>query len=418
MERWPEGGLREAVKRLAWLAGGRGLAALLGLSASILLARRFGPAMVGSWAVALALFGYAVQLSELGLRSVLTAEAARDPARARATLPTYLHLRLTACALLGLLLIASGGLLPAAQAEAAPWMLLALCAVALQLDWIALARDRSGAAAALLLVRPATWVAFLALMPSAGMSLGLLAAGFAACWWAAAAASWTTLRWLRGAADAAALPARLLLRRGIPLAAVNLTGQAQLALDLLLVGAVLGPVAAGHYYLAGAILSAGLVAANAANQIALARMAPLRERDFRRRLVRELALAGTVAAAGAVFLLLAGRGILSALFGDAFAPAFVPLLALLPWYLLYHIGAVMQGALAARARERELFEANLALLLVLLPLLALAAAAADPVFFGLARGGGELARVLLLALRLDLPGVFSRTPGGHPLPRA
>ena len=73
------------------------------------------------------------------------------------------------------------------------------------------------------------------------------------------------------AAGSVPSPARM-LRRGAALAAVAVTNQAQLSADLLVVGWALGAAPAGDYYLASQVLVAGLLFANAAGQIALARL--------------------------------------------------------------------------------------------------------------------------------------------------
>ena len=65
---------------------------------------------------------------------------------------------------------------------------------------------------------------------------------------------------------------------GAMLALVTLTNQAQLSADLLVVGWSLGAPQAGDYYLASQILVAGLLFANAAGQIALARLPGLAAR--------------------------------------------------------------------------------------------------------------------------------------------
>jgi O-antigen/teichoic acid export membrane protein len=77
-------GRRADIVRLLVLGGSRAAAAVLSFGAATLLARALPPEALGTWALALAVQGYALHLGELGLRSVITAAAAREPGRVRA----------------------------------------------------------------------------------------------------------------------------------------------------------------------------------------------------------------------------------------------------------------------------------------------------------------------------------------------
>ena len=81
--------------RLASLGAGRGAASALGFLSVLLLARSLPPDELGRWSLALAVQGYALHLGELGLRSVVTAEAGRTGSFFPLLLHRYLALRLT-----------------------------------------------------------------------------------------------------------------------------------------------------------------------------------------------------------------------------------------------------------------------------------------------------------------------------------
>ncbi len=390
---------RRELARLAVLGGSRAAAAALGFLAMLQLAPAAGPAVLGQWGVLLAVQGWALHLAECGLRSVVTAEAARAAGGPCRLLATYLGLRLllasavTAVSLLGAALFAPAPLRPLAL------VLTSLFAIALQLDWLALVTDRPVVAGALLLVRPAAWCLLLALAEGP-LDLDRLAALFALAWALAALASWPLVRTLPARAEGEPPPpAGRLLRRGLPLALVTLSSQAMLSVDLVLVGRVFGAERAGGYYLAVSLVVAGLVVANAANQIAIARIGAIRDEPAaaRAELRRQLALATAVgtglAAAGAVL----APPLVPWLFGPAFEPAVALFLALLPWLVLQHPSAVLQGALTGARGERALLHANLTMAAALALALGAALAAGSVPGCALARAAAEAVRLVMLA---------------------
>jgi O-antigen/teichoic acid export membrane protein len=160
---------RAGIARLLILGGSRAAAAVLAFGAAALLARSLSPEALGAWAVALAVQGYALHLGELGLRSVATAEAARGPNRVPALLARYLPLRLGVSAAVLAAVAAGAGLLAPTQAPVVILAAAGVLATAAQLDWVALADGRHALAGALLLVRPA---AFLALLAAATVAVG------------------------------------------------------------------------------------------------------------------------------------------------------------------------------------------------------------------------------------------------------
>ncbi len=387
--------------RLAALGGARALAAGLGLLATLQLAPAAGPELLGQWSMLLAVQGWGLHLSECGLRSVVTAEGAASIGGPRRLLPAYLGTRLLLASLVtGLLLLAVAVLAPE-RLGAAALVLSSLFAIALQLDWLALVDDRPVLAGTLLLVRPTAWCLLLALAGTA-LDLDRLAALFALAWALAALATWPLLRGTPRATLAGVgepLSASRMLRLGIPLALVTLTNQGLLAADLLLVGLVLGAERAGAYYLASSLVVAGLVLANAANQIATARIGALRvdrkaARAELRRQLRTATLIGTALAAAGALL---GPPLVALLFGPAFAETGPLLLALLPWLALQHPSAVLQGALAGARGQRALLLGNLAMTLALATGLALALGFGSAIGCALARTLAETVRTVMLA---------------------
>jgi O-antigen/teichoic acid export membrane protein len=389
---------RRGLFRLAALGGARALGAVLGLLAMLQLAPAAGPSVLGQWSMLLAVQGWALHLAECGLRSVVTAEGASTAGGPRRLLPVYVGTRLLlAGAVSGALLAAASRLAPETL-PALALVLTSLVAIALQLDWLALVDDRPVLAGALLLVRPTAWCLLLA-FAGAPLELDQLAALFALAWALAALASWPLLPAARGPdGSAPPLTAVRMLRLGLPLALVTLGNQGLLAADLFLVGLVLGAERAGAYYLATSLVVAGLVFANAANQAATARIGAIRS-DLpaaRAELGRQLRIAtglGLGLALAAAFL---GPPLVPRLFGPAFAETEPIFSALLPWLLLQHPSAVLQGALAGARGQRPLLLANLAMAAAFAAALGPALLAGSTIGCALARSFAEIARLVVL----------------------
>jgi O-antigen/teichoic acid export membrane protein len=396
----------EAIERLVTMGGSRALAAVLGFAGTILIARALEPATLGLWSMALAVQGLALHLGEAGLRSVAVAEVARAPWLASAYAKRIVALRLA----LSTVVIAAGSLVAWAW-SLGNWpltclLLTSLWPIALQLDWLPLAQGRNRLAAGLLLARTTAFVTLLLVVPLDGDPLRLVLL-FVAAWWIAAAVTWPCLWLLSGQSDAddGALGAPRLLRLAVPVAMGTFASQVLLGLDILLVGARFGPAAAGFYYLASAVLVAGLVLANGLGQSALARMASRAEQPeaFRAalgadlRLVVCLALIVAVTAAGLAPLLL------PLAFGSAYAAATGLMLWLLPWFVLTHATTVLQAAMAAGRLGDRLVLANGWMLTTLLPSLGLAWWLGDLRAFAVARGIAELVRLLALWRLLPAP---------------
>lgn len=393
--------LGHGTRRLLGLGGARGAASLLGFLGILLTARLLDPGELGRWSMALAVQGYALHLAEFGLRSVVTTELGRTGAAAwRPLLRRYLALRLLLTALVLTGTLAGVALL---RPEALPVVGLAVLAIlptALQLDWIALVDDRLGLAVLPLLARPLGFALLLLAWPG-DPGPAAVAACYLVSWWLAAALSWPAL--VRPAPSGAGGDTRpgygWMLARGAPLMLVTLTNQAQLSADLLVAGIVLGAAAAGDYYLASQIAVAGLLFANAANQLALARLPALAAAapgEFARELRAEAARLLRAAFVLAAALALGVPWFLPHLFGPEHGGAATVLFGLLPWFVLQHLTHLLQGALTAAGRERMVLRGNLVLLAALAPALALAAMTGTLWAFAAARSAAEAARLLAL----------------------
>lgn len=399
--------------RLATLALARAAAAGLGFLTVLLIARALPPEQLGRWSLALAVQGYALHLGEFGLRSVATTEAGHAGRRLPQLLGRYLGLRLALTAVT-LALVAGACVLWRPQDLALVVLATAsILPIALQLDWLALVDGRILLASGLLLVRPLAFLLCVPLLPAAAGPDGV-AACFLAAWMVAAALSWVTLRRPRAHGPGVVPTAASMLRRGGSLAAVTLGNQLQLSADLLVAGWLLGAAAAGDYWLACQVLVAGLVFANAAGQMALARLPALSVEPsvFAGAVAGELLRIMVVALAAAVPALLLAPAALPLLFGAEHGGAAAALTWLLPWFVLQHATTVLQAALIAARRDGEALRANLLGALVLLPAMAAAAFAGSLPAFALARAAAEAARLaaLLAALWPAIGGLPRRPP--------
>lgn len=390
----------ETASRLVTMGGSRALAAGLGFLATVLIARALEPAALGLWSMALAAQGLALHLGEAGLRSVATAEVARDPAIARACLRRTIGLRLAISSVVVGLGTAIAALLEIGDWRLTGLVLSSLWPIALQLDWLPLALGRQRLAAGLLLARPLAFLALLAVIPLTGEPL-TLAGCYLAAWWLAAMLTWPCLR-LAPPAAGDGLPARSLLRLALPVAAVTAASQLVLSLDLLLVGIRLGAAEAAQYYLASAVLVAGLVVVNGLGQSALARMAA-KAADatlFRAALASDLGLSAGLAMIATLTIAAAAPVLLPLAFGGSYAPAATLVLWLLPWFVAQHLTTTLQAAMTAARQGDRLLLANLWMGLALAVGLGMAWASPSLTAFALARGLAEVVRVLALALSL------------------
>ena len=413
----------ERFQRLAWLAGGRALAALIGFGSVVFLASILSPAAVGAWSIMLAIQGYALQVSDHGLRTVVMAESSKPGHGARGYLPAYLATRLTITACVYAVTCLFTWIVYPDWLGAIALLLVSLFAVALFLDWLALVEDRYQIASILLVVRPAIFLIALLVLQT-GLTLDLLAGLFAGAWIIAAATSWlllnvpTTLalrRWVQphhqtrlrigstlDQAPPGPMSVNAMVRAGRPIMLAQLIGQAMVNLDLVVVGVVLGLAAAGQYFLAAAMATAGLVVANAAGQIANARLGRLiREpKLFDAELIEESTYLAWLATGFVVLLAHLANPLVAVFFGDAYAHAATLLIAMLPWFWLAHQSALLQAALAVRQMQQVLLLVALQAAMVLLVGLMISSIWQAALVFAGLRGVVEGARVWLLTRHL------------------
>jgi O-antigen/teichoic acid export membrane protein len=385
---------------LTGLALARLLAALLGFLVTTLLARALGPADYGRLAMLLALQGQALLFAEWGLRSVVTADCGSNPADVRRSLAGYFGLRLALAGAVATIGLTIADRLVPGSAVSALVLLSALFASALLCDWVALARGHAVEASLPLLLRPGVSALALSALTACGMPISLEGAAvwLTAGWWVAALVSLAALRHLPKTKGAHTTAVTTLLCRAVPLGLAGVAAQALLAVDILLIGLCFGAAQAGHYQIAAGVLTAGLIFANAASQLGLARAGRLRDRRGEH---KQVVLSGLTAVVGLGLSLAAvaaclGPLVLPRLFGEAYRPAADMLLWLLPWFTLQHASAWLQGVLAALARERAVLGANLAALAVALSLFGLAGWLGDPHIMAVGRGAAEAVRTLLL----------------------
>lgn len=397
------------------LGGGRAFAAFIGFVAVWQIADRLDPSSLGIWSLALAIQGYALHVSELGLRAAVTAEAGAKPASLSPLMWRYLILRLRSTLVISTLMVTATWLLRPDDLLLMALMASTLFAIALHLDWVPLVLDRAIEAAAYLTIRPLVFCIVLFLVPGIESPLGV-ALAFAIAWWVAAACTWRTAR----PVDDAAAPVSdgQMVRLGLPLMAGTIINQLQLSLDLVVVGITVGTAAAGYYYLAAAIAGAGLVFANAASQLAMARSRQLRDgnQPLDRAIWPELGWALLIALSMAFAMALFGPWLLSVAFSPDYARSSELLLWLLPWFMLQSLSVTLQGMLAAVRGQAIITRGNIALVAILVIGLPLAARIGALEAFALLRAVAEAGRftVLLAMASGQRP---SWRPGRH-RPRA
>ncbi|MGD9510254.1 MAG: lipopolysaccharide biosynthesis protein [Geminicoccaceae bacterium] len=389
-----------AFGRVAVLGIARGAASGFGLLAVVLIARALPPDQLGRWSLALAVQGYALHLGEFGLRSAVTTEAGRAGRRLPELLARYFRLRLLMSALAVALIVAGCAAWRPADLQLVTLAGLSILPIALQLDWLALVDGRIWLASGLLVVRPLIFLLLVALWPDEPAAEEI-AVCFLVAWMVAAASSWFALR--RPVADLCGTLCGVsrMLRRGACLAGVTIGNQLQLSADLLVVGWALGATAAGDYWLASQVLVAGLLFANAAGQLALARLPGLADDParFGSAVLREGVGILAVALAGAAMALLAAPA-LPPLLGAEHAGVAAILPWLLPWFVLQHPTTVLQAALTACGGEKAVLRANLLGGAALLLALGAALMVGSLPAFALARCAAEIVRLAVLILAL------------------
>jgi O-antigen/teichoic acid export membrane protein len=370
--------------------GARAVAAGIGLLGTTLGASALGPEGWGVWVVLFAGFGWSTHLSEWGLRNVALVEGGRSGHVCRGLVLDLLRARALPCALAAILLLAGVALWRPPLLLPALWLVAALAAIALGLDWAALIRGSPGPAGLSLVMRPALFLLALLLLP-APLGIGDLAFATFAGWAGAALAGAGEWRRLAGPAPARAQrpPARL-LAAGTPFLLLTAANQLAISADLLAVAWMLGAGAAGTFGLVVTVAQAATLGAQASAQWWLARAAEPG-------LIRPLAEAGLLGALAAAGLAALGPWLLLHLFGTAWqaAAALLPLAG--PYVLLVHVSAVLASVACTRGRAGRVVAVQLATQAAAWPLQLWLAGHGGLEAVLLLRGAVELARVVLLS---------------------
>lgn len=366
------------------------VAAGLGFLSTMVLAPVLGPAALGIYALALNVQGWSQHVAELGLRTAVTAAAARCGS-ARDLVAPYLLARLATTTIT--LLVLSGATMLLA-AEALPVILvvsLSLVAMALQLDWVALVAGCPVRASIPLVVRPALFlagIAVTAVLAPRGLDALAAAALFSLSWTGACVVSWMgagPIAWRAPVERVAAL-----LRAGPPLAGNSLLNQALVGIDLWVVAHVAGLAAVGPYFLAAQIATAGTVTANAVGQARLAR--PGAAGGSADGLVAVAWLGASIATA----LIALAPTVVEAVLGSGDAPVAGLVVPFALWCALQHLSVPLQSAVTRADRAARLLGAAQAAFATTVVVLAVAAASGSVVIVAWARVIAELVRIALL----------------------
>lgn len=350
-------------RTFATLGGGEALSRLVAFAASVVLARRLGPAAYGIIGVATGIMLYATQLADGGIELVGVSIIARDRESVIRLGSAVLTRRLRMALALTLAIVAIGILLPV-QPDGVVLAVYALGLVptALSARWILLGLEEP---------QPIAWgrllgeIVALAMIVVLVRDVGSLAR--------------VPLASFIGLVIAAGMMLLALARRGMPLVVASdesltgpvfarartLVGFTLLGLllfnfDLIFLRVVTGPAAAGYYASAYMLISfaANMIVAFAHSVMpALARLdnAPA-ERDamYHEAIARAFAFTLPVGVGGA----LVARGIVGTIFGAAFLPGEIALAILLLTVPVAALREIPVVALISSHRERDLFRVN------------------------------------------------------------
>jgi O-antigen/teichoic acid export membrane protein len=356
---------RQFNRTFATLVGGEALSRLIAFAASVLLARRLGPAAYGIIGVATGIMLYATQLADGGIELVGVSVIARNRDDVRSLGSAVLTRRFANALGLMLITIAIGLLLPV-QPDGAVLAVyaLGLLPTALSARWILLGLEEPA---------PIAWGRLLGESLALGMIIVLVHD--------VGALALVPVAAFAGLAVATAIMLQALARRGTPLVVASdgnltrpvfvrartLVGFTLLGLllfnfDLIYLRGVKGPAAAGYYASAYMLISfaANMIVAFAHSVMpALARMddAPTeRQTVYHDAIARAFAFTLPLGVGGA----LVARSIVATIFGAAFLPGATALAILLIVVPLAALREIPVVALISGHRERDLFRVNAA----------------------------------------------------------
>lgn len=347
---------------VASLLSGRFLALALSFLAVTLLARSLGPASMGVLQFALAVFFYLGFLNDLGLTVTGVRDLSRRERPAQMigeTLGARLILTAAALSITGLSLL----LIPVDQEGLLIGIVLAtgLIASSLSVTWVLQARERFRALAAIEVAAALAQV----------LAAAFLVNGRPDVAWGALAVvmgSWTSvvLSWILVGRERAMLPKfspriPAMVLRAMPLGIAAIAIAVYYTIDTILLGLMRTSSEVGYYAVAYRLVLPVLTVAVVTGNIALPVMSRLLSSDRERLpsllsgLSRGLLLLGLPVAAGTS---LVAVPLMTAIFGDAYAPAAVPLTVLIWSCVTVFANAPFGFLMVARGQDRQYMRAT------------------------------------------------------------
>jgi O-antigen/teichoic acid export membrane protein len=366
---------RILVRSFWTLVLGEGAARVFGLAAVLLLARQLGPTGFGLAVVGMAFVARVALVSDAGTEMLTVRNVAREPERFRELAEKILGLRLALSVVSVAVYVAVVYAFTSSSYDRAVYLrfALALPAIALNLHWIVLGvRGERAVAAGNIAARLVFLVAVLALVvPTKDVMHVPYAYALGELAYALVIAAVVAPRFgvLRPRVDLAFWGATL--RQSVPLMVSSLA-RGLAALELLVIGIVLGPRDAGYY---GAGSKPYLFVATAIGLFYVSFVAsyasisgPRALALFRRSARRSLAVAVVVALGFSI----ASEAVVPFLFGNRFSAA-APVLAIIVWQLpLSALASPYGGLLLVENRQLLLMRNALIVAAVALPLYVIA----------------------------------------------
>lgn len=257
------------LKNILWLAGERVARAALTATVLGLVARHLEPVGFGRLNFAIALVAIAIPLANLGLEGIVITEVIRQPGREGAVLGTAFRMRIAAGAVTGILLLAASALTPATRHDMASIAIISISLLFQPAEVVDLWFQRH------LQSRNTVAVRLIAVSAGGLLKLGLVLAnaGLLAFVWAQVAESaffavGLLAAYIRSPGRTGGwiwdgTIARILWRRGAPLAIAGVVVAFSLRFDQILVREWLGPSMAGIYFASSRLTEIALFAGTA-----------------------------------------------------------------------------------------------------------------------------------------------------------
>ena len=357
-------------------------ASLLGLLITTLIARNLSVEELGIFSMVVGSCAFVTIAGECGMKSVAMSEGSRRGGTP-AVLRPYLRARLKLSLALTLLGLACGALFYGEHLAVIVPVLASALVMSLQADWILLMNREYDWAGWAVSSRALFYFAMIvALKYTVELSPVGLGIAFTLSWALAALLSWVAV-WrkkiqLQPESTTKPISQRALLSLGWPVLGGALITQLMLGADLLWIGATTGKASAGVYYLANAIITAGLILANALNQIAFSRYGPLKGKPeaFLARLKPDLLLVTGVAsvlALGTIFVL---PELIPRVFGSRHQASAQLVAFLAPYLVAYHVYALCSACCVCLGIQRQVLR-GLSSMLVVIPVTLAIASASD-----------------------------------------